>query len=419
MSQYRTLSAIGFLTTIRMLVILFVVLFGFSGETWGQGKLSRVRSATRTPEPQPRRKASPKPKTQSNQHASDDSSEDSVLGQVISSVAKSRKRKPSSKTPSPTGKLNQVRKTVRQTPHQPAQPPAKVVRGNRRDPFPRPALGSDNRRTPRYCPPPVPQPWVRPRTVVIREPVPVYHTQTVVVQESPVPVVQQPAPNVQPVLAGPATQISEPIVVPVAPKVPVEPLVQAEPMALPAKQPAVPAPVTTANVDLVGRDWFEYTDSRFWASIGSDFDGLTVGTLALAAQQARGLGLDLSVSTFRERGTSVRDNLWLGDVNVVYQLLRWQRMKIKMGAGVNWLGDRFGGEAGFNLTAEAELKLNHRWTLTGHGDLGSLGDADLYHGRVTLHRRLGSDAEWILGAETFDIGGAKLESVFTGIGVRF
>lgn len=205
-------------------------------------------------------------------------------------------------------------------------------------------------------------------------------------------------------------------------------VVQSEPHLAPAVQPIFTEPLVVAedanqyqnsgNFSDVGTDWFDSTDSRLWASIGSDFDGITIGSLGLQLQAAKGLGLDIGVSTLRESGTDLRDNLWIGDVNLMYQVIRRQRFKTRLGVGVNWLGDHWGGEAGLNLTAAAELKLGQRWGVSAEGDIGTLGDSDFLHTKVSLNRQFES-AEWIIGYERYDIGGTEINSVFTGFGVRF
>lgn len=168
----------------------------------------------------------------------------------------------------------------------------------------------------------------------------------------------------------------------------------------------------------IGEDWFSSTDSRFWATLGGDFDDLFFGSLGFHLQAPRGPGLDVSVSTIRESGMNIRDHLWLGDANLVYQIVRRPRLKSHLGIGVNWMGDSLGGAAGFNLTAGVDVKLGDNWSLTGEGDIGNLGDADFLHTKVALNRQFDS-LQWTVGYEAYDIGGTKLDSVFTGFVLRF
>ena len=70
------------------------------------------------------------------------------------------------------------------------------------------------------------------------------------------------------------------------------------------------------------------------------------------------------------------------------------------------------------LTAGFDLRLTDRVILSAEGDLGNLGDADFLHGRINLARRFES-CELMLGADYYDIGGAVVNSFFTGIMFRF
>lgn len=189
-------------------------------------------------------------------------------------------------------------------------------------------------------------------------------------------------------------------------------LESANDLALPAPCPDLPCP------DLIANDWFQVESSRFWATLGSDFDGISAGSLGLNLQMPGSIGLDAGVSTLRERGMTFRDHLWIGDVNLVYELLSAPRMRARMGVGINWLNDAWGSEAGFNLTAAVDFKLSERWLVTGEGDLGNLGDADFFHAKAALARRFEA-CDWLVGAEHYNIGGAELNNFFTGIQLRF
>ena len=52
------------------------------------------------------------------------------------------------------------------------------------------------------------------------------------------------------------------------------------------------------------------------------------------------------------------------------------------------------------------------------GDFGNLGDADFAHLRAAFVRRFES-VELMLGVDCFNIGGAEVNSVFTGVQFRF
>ena len=194
--------------------------------------------------------------------------------------------------------------------------------------------------------------------------------------------------------------LSEPIIDPAYPPTPV--------YASPVEESAVVVPCASPIV----LDEFETWSARGSLTIGSDFDDLTQGSLALLFQEPGGLGLDIGATTLRESGMNWRDHLWLGDVNLVIEAANSSYSRLRIGAGVNWLADSYGGDAGFNLTAGIDLKLTDRLILSAEGDIGTLGDSDYWHGRVNFARRIGN-AEWLVGFDHYDIGGVNFHNIFT------
>jgi hypothetical protein len=152
---------------------------------------------------------------------------------------------------------------------------------------------------------------------------------------------------------------------------------------------------------------------------GTDFEDLTIGSLGLLLQPPGGLGLDTSVTMFRESGLDFRDNLFLGDVNLVFEPVASDLFRLRVGVGVNWLGDSYGGDAGFNMTTGFDWNLAPRWWMTGEVDLGTIGDTDLTHAQISLGRSLGQSTAWTTGYRYHDIGGVTIGSAFTGLQFRF
>lgn len=195
------------------------------------------------------------------------------------------------------------------------------------------------------------------------------------------------------------------------------------PMAPLAMEPIIPAPPIEATN--VGQDFFPIDGSsspwcaRISMQAGTDFEDLTLGSLGLLLQDPGGLGLDTSVTMFRESGVDFRDNLYLGDVNLVFEPVAIDQFRLRVGIGVNWLGDSYGGEAGFNMTTGFDWNLAPRWWVTGEVDLGTIGDTDLTHAQISLGRSLGQSTTWTIGYDYHDIGGVTIGSAFTGLQFRF
>ena len=193
---------------------------------------------------------------------------------------------------------------------------------------------------------------------------------------------------------------------------------QPEPIYQPVVAPVVQQPVSES-------DYFESLGSTFnWgvrlsAVGGTDFDDITFGNFDLLLQIPGGVGIDTSVAVLRESGSYFRDHLYLGDVNLVFEPIVTDSFRMRLGVGVNWLGDAYGADAGFNMTCGFDWRLASRWIATGEVDYGSIGDADLTHAQFSLGRALSAVTEWTVGYDYRDIGGVTIGSAFTGLRFRF
>lgn len=176
-------------------------------------------------------------------------------------------------------------------------------------------------------------------------------------------------------------------------------------------------------VSPVGARWFQDTNSKLWATFGTDFDDITSGNLGVLFQAKRSIGLQVSLGTLRESGADFRDHLWLGDANLVYQFINRPNFKASVGGGLNWLATNSGNnnwnaDAGLNLKFTADLKLTKRLTVSADSNWGTLGQADYTRTRVSLNRRFES-VDVLIGAEHLAIGGTEINSMFTGVQLRF
>jgi hypothetical protein len=158
--------------------------------------------------------------------------------------------------------------------------------------------------------------------------------------------------------------------------------------------------------------------ARFGIDYASDVDDVSRFGFDLLANATAGLGIDSGVRLFREQGDDFRDQLWIGDLNLVYELMPTEWIRPRAGIGFNWLADSYGAEAGLNLTVGADL-LAGPLVITGEGDFGTLGDADLIHARVTAGWRQNQSLEWFAGYDHLDIGGVPIRGLVGGLRFRF
>jgi len=198
-----------------------------------------------------------------------------------------------------------------------------------------------------------------------------------------------------------------------------------QPMHETVADPTVQPQPTTPLQPSVGETFFANPPNFDWAARlsalgGTDFANITHGSLALLIQPRGELGIDTSVTMLRESDMNVRDHLYLGDLNLTFEpAVASDRFRLRIGAGVNWLGDSYGGDAGFNMTGGLDWKLSERWLITGEVDFGTIGDTDLIHAQVSLGRALSEQTELTFGYNYHDIGGITIGSAFTGLRFRF
>lgn len=161
---------------------------------------------------------------------------------------------------------------------------------------------------------------------------------------------------------------------------------------------------------------FQTWGGRVTGWYGGGIDGISQGNLGVLFQSPGGIGLDGSVRTVREQGFS--DHLWLGDLNLVFEPICNDNLRLRVGAGFNWLADSWGSDAGFNLTTGFDARLTDRLILGGEVDLGNLGHSDFLHAQISLGYQFDS-AEFVVGYDHTNIGSVDLNSPFVGLRFRF
>jgi hypothetical protein len=126
-------------------------------------------------------------------------------------------------------------------------------------------------------------------------------------------------------------------------------------------------------------------------------------------------GLDAQLDYLHEdRPGNPNDQLWLGDVNVVYRFAQSPRLQMRSGVGLNWMSDTAGTDLGFNFTYGGDLFPKKPWVLSAEIDWGWLGHAGLFRGRTTLGVQL-RRWEVYTGYEYLDVGSTQLNSLLGGV----
>lgn len=176
-----------------------------------------------------------------------------------------------------------------------------------------------------------------------------------------------------------------------------------------------------------GRDGYVTTDpsaGRRWAGrVRAEYadqfgDTSRVGGHLLLSTATR-WGLDAAMDRFEERlSGGGRDNLWLGDCNVVYRFAQSQGAEFRTGLGFNWLDDPARTDFGFNFTYGADFFLGKPWVLSSTLDWGSLGEAELFRFRATIGA-LVRRTEIYTGYEYLDIDSVQMNALVAGVRVWF
>lgn len=156
---------------------------------------------------------------------------------------------------------------------------------------------------------------------------------------------------------------------------------------------------------------------RFELDHASDEADLTRTGFGLLLNATGGLGIDTGIRLFRENDAEFRDHMWIGDFNIVYEIFPTSFSRTRAGIGLNWLSDPFGREAGVNLTVGTDLFAGPL-TFSAEVDLGTLGDTDLSHGRLTASIRPGDFVEWFAGYDYLNIGGTEIRGIVGGLRFR-
>jgi hypothetical protein len=138
--------------------------------------------------------------------------------------------------------------------------------------------------------------------------------------------------------------------------------------------------ITTCELPPQTRPW----SARFSVDHVETFNNLeNTGGRLLVSTTSR-FGLDAGMNRLDESlpGRS-RDQLWLGDCNIVWRFAQSERAEFRTGIGFNWLHDPDRTDYGFNFTYGADCYPKKPWIVSAGLDWGTLGRAELFRFRTT------------------------------------
>ena len=131
------------------------------------------------------------------------------------------------------------------------------------------------------------------------------------------------------------------------------------------------------------------------------------------------LGVDASFDYLRESvAVGQHEQLWIGDVNVVWRFAQMENAQMRVGLGMNWQRTSAGAEQGINFTYGGDFYLSEPQVISADLDWGRLGSAGLFRIRTTYGRQIGR-AKVYVGYEYLSIGDFKKNFLITGASFDF
>ena len=131
------------------------------------------------------------------------------------------------------------------------------------------------------------------------------------------------------------------------------------------------------------------------------------------------LGVDASFDYLRESvAMGQHEQLWIGDVNVVWRFAQMENAQMRVGLGMNWQRTALATENGINFTYGGDFYLSEPQVISADLDWGRLGSAGLFRIRTTYGRQIGR-AKVYVGYEYLSIGDFKKNFLITGMSFDF
>ena len=118
---------------------------------------------------------------------------------------------------------------------------------------------------------------------------------------------------------------------------------------------------------------------------GTDFDDTNRYTGKAIIEGTSRWGLDAEWNHYTERvGPGVKDNLYVGDVNVLFRFVQTPQFLWRLGLGINWFDSGIVDELGLNATTRFEYFPLPPVIFAGEVEYGGLGDSQMFHGAFKL-----------------------------------
>ncbi len=116
-----------------------------------------------------------------------------------------------------------------------------------------------------------------------------------------------------------------------------------------------------------------------------DFDGLNRTSFHLQVDSGFRLGGETEWTyLYEDLGGGDDDEMVMGDINVTFRFAQNEHVQMRAGLGMRVMADDIGTEAGFNFTYGIDIFPADPLVISGSIDLGTLGEASVFHGKVKV-----------------------------------
>ena len=157
--------------------------------------------------------------------------------------------------------------------------------------------------------------------------------------------------------------------------------------------------------------------SRASVEYADSFNDVANVNTKLLFESTKRWGIDSEIGYRTEKLQSgFKDDLFVGDLNVVYRFAQSEHWQFRSGVGVNWLTDDIDSNFGFNFTYAVDYFPRSPWVFSSELDWGKLGNSSLIHLRSTAGV-LFHGGEVYIGVDLYDVGASDTTTMISGVRV--
>lgn len=158
---------------------------------------------------------------------------------------------------------------------------------------------------------------------------------------------------------------------------------------------------------------------RFSAEYGTEFSTKDWVAGRWLVEHTSRFGVDGAVVYLSEKtNLGATDEFFYGDTNLTWRFAQNEWAQMRMGLGLNWLGDGAGEDVGFNFTYGGDFFPMEPLVVSGELDIGSLNHAFLLHARGTVGVQM-NRMELFTGYDYLQLDSSNVHGLVAGVRLWF